>query len=98
MTCIICDEEVRNGFSYFCRFCYRQTHKQLPITTLDLKQYLELSFNRSIKINNGWNFKMIHRAVMQSQPSLGTLAVVLEKVLFLKLASCRDLDLKNCHC
>ena len=93
--CIVCEQELRNGFSYFCRGCYRETHKQLTITTTDLKRYLEISFGKPIKVGNGWNFKMIHKTMLQTQPTLDKLAVLLEKVLFLKLANCKDLDLKT---
>ena len=66
MTCIICAKVIRNGFSYFCRICYRLTHKKLPITNLDLKHYLELTFDKEIKISSGWTFKTIHTTVTQT--------------------------------
>ena len=94
MSCCVCGWELRNGFNYFCRGCYRETHKQLPITTSDFKRYLESSVGKEVKVYNGWNFKMIHKTLAQTHPSLDKLAVLLEKVLFLKLALCRDLDLK----
>ena len=94
MSCCVCGGELRNGFNYFCRGCYRETHKQLPITTSELRRYLEKSLGKEVKVSNGWNFKMIHKTLAQTQPTLDKLAVVLEKVLFLKLALCRDFDLK----
>jgi len=94
MACIVCGRGLGNGFSYFCRGCYREVHKQLPITTTDLKRYLEISLGTRIKIGNGWNFKMIHKTLQQTQPTLDKLAVLLEKLLFLKFANCKDLDLK----
>ena len=94
MSCCVCGGELRNGFNYFCRGCYRETHKQLPITTSDLNRYLESSVGKEVRVYNGWNFKMIHKTLAQTHPSLDKLAVLLEKVLFFKLALCRDLDLK----
>ena len=38
---IVCEQELRNGLSYVCRCRYRETHKQLTITTTDLKRYLD---------------------------------------------------------
>ena len=87
--CIACEQELRHGFSYLRRGCYRETHKQLTITTTDLKRYLEISFGKPIKVGNGWNFKMIHKTMLQTQPTLDKLAVLLENVLFLKLANCK---------
>ena len=92
--CIVCEQELRTGFSYFCRGCYRETHKQLPITAPDLKRDLEISLGMRTKIGNGWNFKMIHKTLLLTQPTLDKLSVLLETILFLKLALCKDLDLK----
>ena len=50
MVCIVCERELRSGFSYFCRGCYRETHKQLPITTTDFKRYLEISLGARMKL------------------------------------------------
>ena len=37
---------------------------------------------------------MIHKTLLREHPTLDKRAVLLEKVLFLKLANCRQLDLK----
>jgi len=89
--CVVCDDEVCPGFSYFCRGCYREVAKQLPLKTLDLKGYLEHAFRKEAKIGNGWSFKLIRKSLLRQHPALDRLAVLLEEVLFLKLAKCRDL-------
>ena len=48
-----------------------------------------------VEASYGWNFKMIHKTLLREHPTLDKLAVLLEKVLFRKLANCRDLDLKT---
>ncbi len=94
VRCVVCSGEVCLGFNYFCRGCYREVAKQLPLKTLDLLEYLERVLGKEVKIGYGWNFKMIHKTLLQQHPTLDKLAVLLEKVLFLKLANCRILDLK----
>ena len=95
VCCIVCGGEVYHGFSYFCRSCHREVAKQLPLKTLDLKEYLENTCNMEVKIGSGWNFKLVRQSLLRRHPTLDKLAVLLEKVLFLKLANCRDLDLKT---
>ena len=94
-SCVVCDDEVCPGFSYFCRGCYRTVAKQLPLKTLDLKEYLENTFRKEVKIGNGWNFKLIRKSLLRQHPTLDKLAVLLDKIMFLRLASCRDLDFKT---
>ena len=53
-----------------------------------------MTFNTEVKIGNGWNFKLIRQSLLRRHPTLDKLAVLLEKVLFLKLVNCRELDLK----
>ena len=60
----------------------------------DLKEYFERSLGIEVKASYGWNFKMIHKTLLRQHPTLDKLAVLLEKVLFLKLVNCRALDLK----
>ena len=59
--------------------------------------YLERVLGKEVKIGYGWNFKMIHKTLLREHPTLDKLAVLLEKVLFLKLVNCRELDLKAYH-
>ena len=84
VCCIVCGGEVCHGFSCFCRSCYREVAKQLPLKTLDLKEYLENTFNTEVKIGNGCNFKLIRQSLLRRHSTLDKLAVLLEKVLFLK--------------
>ena len=97
VRCVVCAGEVCTGFNYFCRGCYREVAKQLPLKTLDLLEYLERVLGKEVKIGYGWNFKMIHKTLLREHPTLDKLAVLLEKVLFLKLVNCRELDLKAYH-
>ena len=94
VCCVVCDGNVCPGFSYFCRGCYREVAKQLPFKTPDLKEYLERSLGIEVKASYGWNFKVIHKTLLRQHPTLDKLAVLLEKVLFLKLVNCMELDLK----
>ena len=96
MVCwIVCGGEVCHGFSYVCRSCYREVVKQLPLKTPDLTEYLENTFSTEVKIGSGWNFKLNRRSLPRRHPTLDKLAVLLDKVMFLKLANCRELDLKS---
>ena len=96
MVCfVVCDDDACPGFSCFCRGCYREVAKQLLLKTLGLKEHLERTFNKDVKIGSGWNFKLIRKSLLRQHPTLDKLAVLLDKVLFLKLARCRDLDLKD---
>ena len=79
VCCVVCDGEVCLGFSYFCRVCYREVAKQLPLKTLDSKEYLENTFNTEVKIGNGWNFKLIRQSLLRRHPTLDKLAVLLAK-------------------
>ena len=95
VCCIVCDGEVCLGFSYFCRACYREVAKQLPLNSIELKEYLENTFDKEVKIGNGWNFKLVRQSLLRRHQTLDKLAVLLGKVLFLKLASCRALEVKT---
>ena len=84
--CVKCGYFLRSGFTYFCRSCYKILVGRLKITESDFINYLNLSFKTKLTFPPDWRFPDIHYWIWCRTPSIKPLAVILEAIVFLKMA------------
>ena len=91
--CNKCGRSVKQGFTFFCRRCYKDEFRRLFITDDDFLRYLNISLKTTAKFPYHWRFPEIHYWYRYQFPTIKPLANVLENILFLKmLASEKEIN------
>ena len=98
MVCVACGKNVKPNFNYFCRGCYHNLKHLLGVTRSDFRKYLRYGLGVHLHIPEDWNFKLMYDSLLETHPTLFSLANLIENALFLKLVSHRDFDLKPSYC
>ena len=98
MACVVCGKNVKTNFNYFCRGCYHNLKHLLGVSRSDFRKYLRYSLGVHLHISEGWNFKQMYDSLLETHPTLFSLADLIENALFLKVVFRRGFDLKPSYC
>ena len=93
MVCVACGKNVKPNFNYFCRGCYHNLKRKLGVSRSDFGKYLRYGLGVHIHIPEDWNFKQMYDSLLETHPTLFSLANLIEHALFLKVVFHRDFDL-----
>ena len=98
MVCVVCGRIVKLNFTYFCRGCYHNLKHKLGVTRSDFRKYLRYGLGVHLHIPEDWNFKQMYDSLLETHPTLFSLANLVENARFLKLVFHKDFDLKPNYC
>ena len=84
--------------NYFCRGCYHNFKHLLGVSGSDFRKYLRYGLGVHLHIPEDWNFRQMYDSLLETHPTLFSLANLIENALFLKVVFHRDFDLKPSYC
>ena len=97
MACVVCGRNIKPYFDYFCFACYHNLKHKLGVSRNGFRKYLRYGLGVHLHIPEDWDFKQVYDCVLETHPTLFSLANLVENALFLKLVFRKDLDLKPNH-
>lgn len=87
MSCVLCKEEIKNIYPFYCTLCWAKLNRNNRITNLELINYLYLSTGKKLYFDLRKKIKLltIYNNYKYYYPNLLPLIIILDKLLYLKM-------------